>query len=73
MELVGVVIEPILAAKAARRRELAALPIEQKLEILLELQRNVAEIRRSSGRPGPEPWRAEVLLGPQARSERPRT
>lgn len=55
---------PLLAAKARRRRELAALPIEKKLEIVLELQRNVAEIRRSVGRPGPEPWDPSCLRGP---------
>ncbi len=47
---------PVLDAKARRRRELASLPFEKKLEIVLELQRNVAEIRRSTGRPGPQPW-----------------
>ena len=52
----GFVIAPLLDAKARRRRELAALPFEKKLEIVLELQRSVAEIRRSTGRPGPEPW-----------------
>lgn len=55
---------PLLAAKARRRRELAALPIEEKLEIVLELQRNVAEIRKSAGRPGPEPWDPACLRGP---------
>ena len=65
-----VVIEPILAAKARRRRELAALPIERKLEILLELQRNVAEIRRSSGRPGPEPWNRESVVPAVSQTER---
>lgn len=55
---------PLLAAKARRRRELAALPIEKKLEIVLELQRNVAEIRRSANRPGPEPWDPSCLRGP---------
>jgi hypothetical protein len=50
------VIAPLLDAKARRRRELASLPFEKKLEIVLELQRRVAEIRRSTGRPGPDPW-----------------
>ncbi len=58
----------LLGAKARRRRELASLPFEKKLEIVLELQRSVAEIRRSTGRPGPEPWepRTDVkrTLGP---------
>lgn len=55
------VITPLLDAKARRRRELAALPIEKKLEIVLELQRSVAEIRKGSGRPGPEPWDPKCL------------
>ncbi len=55
---------PLLAAKARRRRDLAALPIEEKLGIVLELQRNVAEIRRSTGRPGPEPWDPASLHRP---------
>jgi hypothetical protein len=50
------VIAPLLAAKALRRLDLAALPIERKIEIVLELQRAVAEVRKSAGRPGPEPW-----------------
>jgi hypothetical protein len=56
-------MDPLLAAKARRRRELAALPIEEKLKIVLELQRNVAEIRRSAGRPGPDPWDPSCLRG----------
>jgi len=56
------VITPLLDAKAHRRRELAALPFERKLEIVLEVQRTVAEIRRSSGRPGPEPWNPACLV-----------
>ena len=44
-----------------RRRELAALPFERKLEIVLELQKHVAEIRRAAGRLGPEPWDRKCL------------
>lgn len=58
------VIAPLLAAKARRRHDLATLPIERKLEIVLELQRNVAEIRRSAGRRGPEPWDSTSLGRP---------
>lgn len=50
------VIASLLAAKARRRLDLAALPIERKIEIVLELQKTVAEVRRAAGRPGPEPW-----------------
>jgi len=52
----GGVITPLLDGKAQRRRELASLPFDRKLEIVLELQRTVAQIRRAAGRQGPEPW-----------------
>lgn len=58
------VIAPLLAAKARRRLDLAALPIERKIEIVLELQRTVVEVRRSAGRPGPEPWDPACLGRP---------
>ena len=47
------------AADRARRRRLARLPVEQKLRILVQMQRLAAEIARSSGRPVREPWRLE--------------
>ncbi len=42
-------------------------PVEKKLEIVLELQRSVAEIRRAAGREGPEPWDRACLppIGPE--------
>jgi hypothetical protein len=58
------VIAPHLAAKDRRRLDLAALPIERKLEIILQLQRTVAEVRRSAGRHGPEPWDPACLGRP---------
>ena len=48
--------ESILAAKKERRRRLAALPIEEKLRILVEMQRLASDIARSAGRPTREPW-----------------
>lgn len=47
----------LLRQKAARRKALAALPIEEKIKILLDLQRLGNDIRRKTGRkPLPE-WR----------------
>lgn len=64
------VIEPFLAAKARRRRELAALPIERKLEIVIELQESVAEIREAAGRSGPRPWDRSCLASQRTSVER---
>lgn len=64
------VITLLLDAKAHRRRELAALPLERKLEIVLELQRSVAQIRRAAGRQGPEPWDRACLRSIAPATER---
>jgi len=42
-----------------RRRRLARLPIEEKLRLLVELQRLAADIARSRGRPVRLPWRLD--------------
>ena len=65
-----VVISSLLDAKVRRRRELAALPVEKKLEIVLELQRSVAQIRRAAGRLGPEPWDRACLQSIASATER---
>ena len=45
----------LFRAKAARRRRLAALPIEEKIRILIDMQRLSNDIRRKTGRkPQPE-------------------
>jgi len=46
----------IVAAKAARRRELAALPIEEKIGIVVRLQELESSIRRATGRSTKKPW-----------------
>jgi hypothetical protein len=43
-------IENIFEAKAARRRTLARLPIEEKVKILVQLQRMAAPLLRARGR-----------------------
>ena len=45
--------------KRERRRELATLPIEDKVEILIMLQRMVAEIAWETRRVKLEPWNLE--------------
>jgi hypothetical protein len=52
--------ERLFRAKAARRLQLAALPIEEKIRILVEMQRRANDIRRKTGRkPLPE-WEIET-------------
>jgi hypothetical protein len=51
--------EKLHRAKAARRQRLAALPIEEKIRILVEMQKLSNDIRRKTGRkPLPE-WKIE--------------
>jgi len=51
--------ERLFRAKARRRERLAALPIEEKIKILIEMQRLSNDIRRKTGRkPLPE-WEIE--------------
>ena len=45
-----------LAAKQERRRELARLPFEEKIKIVVELQQITTEIRTSMGLPARKPW-----------------
>jgi len=47
--------------------KLARLPIERKLEILLDLQRTVNEIARAVGRPTKAEWPREILPRPEPR------
>jgi hypothetical protein len=48
--------QAVFAQKEQRRRVLAALPVEEKYQHFLQLQRMVAETLRAAGRPCPEPW-----------------
>lgn len=48
--------DKVFAAKAARRKWLASLPVEEKYRRFLQLQRMVAETRRAAGKPAPAPW-----------------
>jgi len=46
----------IFAARSERRRELARLPIEEKVRIVALLQRQENEVRRAAGRPLKPEW-----------------
>jgi hypothetical protein len=51
------ILNRLIKAKAARHRELAALPIEEKIGIVIALQRLQSRILRSAGRRSRRPWR----------------
>ena len=46
----------LLKAKRARRRRLAALPIEEKIAIVVQMQRIANDIRRKTGRKTLPEW-----------------
>lgn len=48
--------DDIASAKKAHRLRLARLPIEEKLKILVRMQRIAADIAKANGRPVREPW-----------------
>jgi hypothetical protein len=49
-------MEKLFAAKKARRVALARLPIEEKVRIIVELQRIAYDIRSAAGASAPKPW-----------------
>ncbi|MBI2929226.1 MAG: hypothetical protein HYY24_26475 [Verrucomicrobia bacterium] len=53
------IAEEIFRRKQASRREAANLPIEEKLRILVQMQRHANEIRRATGRPEMFVWQLE--------------
>ena len=48
--------QELFAAKQQRRRKLAALPVEEKFEILLRLQRIAFDTANAMHRPARTPW-----------------
>ena len=48
--------EKLLAAKKARHVALARLPFEEKVRIIVELQKIAFEIRSAVGASAPKPW-----------------
>lgn len=53
------IAEEIFRRKQAARREAARLPIEEKLRILVKLQRRANEVRRATGRPEMFVWQLD--------------
>jgi len=50
------IAEEIFRRKQVARRAAARLPIEEKLRILIEMQKRANEIRRATGRPEMFVW-----------------
>jgi hypothetical protein len=50
------IAEEIFRRKQSGRREAAQLPIEEKLRILIEMQKRANEVRRATGRPEMFVW-----------------
>ena len=48
--------EAVFRQKEQRRQSLAALPVDEKYQHFLQLQRMVAETLRAAGRPCPAVW-----------------
>lgn len=48
--------EELFRKKEARRRQLADLPFEEKLKIVVKLQQIASSIRRSGGRETQKSW-----------------
>lgn len=49
-------IDELFARKLERRRQLADLPIEEKVAIVVKLQQVAHRIAKQTGRPCREPW-----------------
>jgi hypothetical protein len=48
--------QAVFARKRERRQQLAALPVEEKFEILLHLQQLASDVAKAAGRPAKQPW-----------------
>ncbi|MFM9960094.1 MAG: hypothetical protein ACKV2Q_02595 [Planctomycetaceae bacterium] len=48
--------EAVFRQKEQRRQTLAAMPVEEKYQHVLQLQRMVAETLKAAGRPCPAVW-----------------
>jgi hypothetical protein len=53
------IAEEIFRRKQTARQEAARLPIEEKLRILVKLQRRANEVRRATGRPEMFVWQLD--------------
>ncbi len=55
-------LRKVLEAKAERRKRLAQLPPEEKLKILVEMQKWARQAHLATGRPPTPVWNLEVLM-----------
>lgn len=63
-------VRRVLKFKEARRKKLAQLPPEEKLRIIVEMQKWARAVHLATGRPPTPVWDIETLLGrPPAQSE----
>ena len=53
-------VATLLDQKARRRLELAKLPIEEKVRLVVLMQRHENEVRRAAGRPEKPEWNSSV-------------
>lgn len=56
------VVKRVLSAKAERRKQLASLPPEEKLKIIVEMQKWARAIHIATGRPPTPVWNLDVLM-----------
>jgi len=55
-KLIQKAAEELFRAKQRRRRELAKLPFERKIRILVDLQKMASDLRPAKGGNQPRPW-----------------
>ena len=53
-------VESLFLARQKRRRELARLPIERKIRILLALQKMAGDVRSRAGGARRRPWKIRI-------------
>ena len=63
-------MEKLFAAKRARRAALVRLPFEEKVRIIVELQKMAFEIRSAAGASAPNPWDLSQWVSRTVRSRR---
>ncbi|MBI1864440.1 MAG: hypothetical protein HYR98_01675 [Nitrospirae bacterium] len=55
----GQAVEEVFRAKGRRRQDLARLPFEAKIRILVELQKMASSVRAAAGAARRRPWNAQ--------------
>ncbi len=63
------VVQKVLQAKAERRKQLAQLPPEEKLRILVQMQKWARAVHIATGRPPTPVWNLEVLMSRERKTQ----